>query len=76
MVPHHAISYRGDLWGRYRLATQRECLEMMGCYGTGKVGKLIEIIAGTVLAGEISLSAAVVANEWVESHDKHGRNRP
>ena len=58
------------------LATQRECLEMMGCYGTGKVGKLIEIIAGTVLAGEISLSAAVVANEWVESHDKHGRNRP
>jgi len=58
------------------LATQRECLEIMDCYGTGKVEKLIEIIAGTVLAGEISLSAAVVANEWVESHDKHGRNRP
>ncbi len=57
------------------LATQRECLEMMGCYGTGKVEKLIEIIAGTVLAGEISLSSAVVADEWVESHDKHGRNR-
>jgi len=58
------------------LATQRECLELMDCYGTGKVEKLIEIIAGTVLAGELSLSAAVVANEWVESHDKHGRNRP
>jgi len=58
------------------LATQRECLEMMGCYGSGKVEKLIEIIAGTVLAGEISLSSAVVADEWVESHDKHGRNRP
>ena len=58
------------------LATQRECLEIMGCYGTGKVEKLIEIIAGTVLAGEISLSSAVVADEWVESHDKHGRNRP
>ena len=58
------------------LATQRECLEIMDCYGSGKVEKLIEIIAGTVLAGEISLSAAVVANEWVESHDKHGRNRP
>jgi len=58
------------------LATQREALEMMGCYGTGKVEKLIEIIAGAVLAGEISLSAAVVADEWVESHDKHGRNRP
>ena len=58
------------------LPTQRECLEMMGCYGTGKVEKLIEIIAGTVLAGEISLSSAVVSDEWVESHDAHGRNRP
>lgn len=58
------------------LATQRECLEMMGCYGSGKVEKLIEIIAGTVLAGEISLASAVIANEWVDSHDKHGRNRP
>ena len=58
------------------LATQRECLEMMDCYGTGKVEKLIEIIAGTVLAGEISLSSAVITDEWVESHDAHGRNRP
>jgi len=58
------------------LATQRECLEMMDCYGTGKVEKLIEIIAGAVLAGEISLSSAVISDEWVESHDKHGRNRP
>jgi len=49
---------------------------MMGCYGSGKVEKLIEIIAGAVLAGEISLASAVVADEWVESHDKHGRNRP
>ena len=58
------------------LATQRECLEMMDCYGSGKVEKFAEIVAGTVLAGDISLSSAVVANEWVESHDKHGRNRP
>ncbi len=58
------------------LATQRECLEMLGCYGKGGVGKLTEIIAATVLAGELSLGSAVVAEEWVESHDKHGRNRP
>jgi len=58
------------------LATQRECLEIMDCYGTGKVEKFAEIVAGTVLAGEISLASAVVAGEWVESHDKHGRNRP
>jgi hydroxymethylglutaryl-CoA reductase (NADPH) len=58
------------------LATQRECLEMMDCYGSGKVLKLAEICGGLVLAGEVSLSAAVVAEEWVESHDKHSRNRP
>lgn len=58
------------------LATQRECLELLGCYGTGGVRKLTEIIAATVLCGEISLSAAVVAEEWVEAHDKFGRNRP
>jgi hydroxymethylglutaryl-CoA reductase (NADPH) len=58
------------------LATQRECLEMLGCYGAGKVRKLTEIIAATVLCGELSLGAAVVAEEWVDAHDTHGRNRP
>jgi len=57
------------------LATQREALEIMDCFGTGKVEKLIEIIAGSVLAGEISLASAVISDEWVSSHDKHGRNR-
>ena len=32
------------------VATQRECLEMLGCYGTGGVHKLAEIVAATVLA--------------------------
>lgn len=58
------------------LATQRECLEIMDCYGTGKVMKLAEICAATVLAGELSLSAAVVGQYWVDSHDQFGRNRP
>jgi hydroxymethylglutaryl-CoA reductase (NADPH) len=58
------------------LATQRECLELLGCYGTGKVRKLAEIVAATVLAGELSLGSAVVAEEWVQAHDELGRNRP
>ncbi|HWJ81140.1 MAG TPA: hydroxymethylglutaryl-CoA reductase [Nocardioides sp.] len=57
------------------LATQRECLELLGCYGAGKVRKLAEIVAATVLAGELSLGSAVVAEEWVEAHDQFGRNR-
>lgn len=58
------------------LGSQRECLEMMGCYGQGKALKLAEICAATVLAGEISLGSAVLAGDWVSSHDKLGRNRP
>jgi hydroxymethylglutaryl-CoA reductase (NADPH) len=58
------------------LATQRECLELMDCYGSGKVQKLTEIIAATVLCGELSLGSAIVAEEWVDAHDIYGRNRP
>jgi hydroxymethylglutaryl-CoA reductase (NADPH) len=57
------------------LATQRECLELLGCHGKGKVNKLAEIIAGAVLAGEISLAAAISSSDWVSSHEKYGRNR-
>ncbi len=58
------------------LPTQRECLEMLGCYGAGKVHKLAEIVAATVLCGELSLGSAVVTDEWVHAHDDLGRNRP
>jgi hydroxymethylglutaryl-CoA reductase (NADPH) len=58
------------------LATQRECLELLGCYGRGGVRKFAEIVAATILCGELSLGTAVIAEEWVASHDKYGRNRP
>ena len=58
------------------LPTQRECLEMMDCYGVGKVKKFAEIVAATVLCGELSLGTAVIADEWVSSHERLGRNRP
>ena len=57
------------------LPTQAECLDVMGCRGTGKVMRLAEICAATVLAGELSLAAAVLAGDWVTSHDRLGRNR-
>ena len=66
----------GTYGGGTGLATQRECLELLGCYGKDGVRKFTEIVAATVLCGEISLGSAVVAEEWVESHDLHGRNRP
>jgi hydroxymethylglutaryl-CoA reductase (NADPH) len=57
------------------LPTQRECLEMLGCFGKDRVRKFAEIVAATVLCGELSLGSAIVAEEWVKAHDLFGRNR-
>jgi hydroxymethylglutaryl-CoA reductase (NADPH) len=48
---------------------------MLGCWGKGKVEKLAEIVAATVLAGELSLAAAISSLEWVSAHEQLGRNR-
>ncbi|MFH1177857.1 MAG: hydroxymethylglutaryl-CoA reductase [Acidobacteriota bacterium] len=65
----------GTHGGGTGLATQRECLEVLGCVGKGKVNKLAEIVAGVALAGELSLGAAISSLDWVSSHEKYGRNR-
>jgi hydroxymethylglutaryl-CoA reductase (NADPH) len=61
--------------GGTALPTQTECLKVVDCVGKGKAKKLAEIMAGVVLAGELSLGSAIVANEWVSSHESFGRNR-
>lgn len=58
------------------LPTQRECLEVLGAYGHDKVLKFAEIVAATVLCGELSLGSAIVADEWVSAHEAFGRSRP
>lgn len=57
------------------LPTQRECLEIMDCYGKDNVEKFAEIVAGVALAGELSLGAAISSSDWVSSHETYGRNR-
>jgi len=57
------------------LPAQRECLEMLDCYGAGKADKFAEIVAAVVLAGDVSLTSAVLSGDWVTSHETHGRNR-
>jgi hydroxymethylglutaryl-CoA reductase (NADPH) len=57
------------------LATQRECLALLGCTEPGSVRKLAEIAGGLVLAGEISLASAVLHGDWVTGHESLGRNR-
>lgn len=57
------------------LPTQQECLQMLGCAGPGRVHAFAEICAAVVLAGEVSLASAVLAGDWVVSHERLGRNR-
>ena len=71
-IPSLIVATHG---GGTHLATQRECLEILGCWGPGKVNKLAEIVAATVLAGELSLAAAISSLEWVSAHEHLGRNR-
>jgi hydroxymethylglutaryl-CoA reductase (NADPH) len=66
----------GTVGGGTGLATQSECLDILGCRGAGKAAKLAEICAAVALAGDISLSCAILAGEWVSSHERLGRNRP
>lgn len=59
--------------GGTRLETARECLEIMDVYGTGKVQKFAEIVAATVLAGELSLLGALASGHLARAHKDLGR---
>jgi hydroxymethylglutaryl-CoA reductase (NADPH) len=71
-IPSLIVATHGGGTG---LATQHECLSVLGCVGRGTVNKFAEIVAGVVLAGEISLGSAISSSDWVSSHEKYGRNR-
>ena len=71
-IPSLIVATHGGGTG---LATQNECLRMLGCVGRGTVRKFAEIVAGVVLAGELSLGAAISSSDWVSSHEQYGRNR-
>jgi hydroxymethylglutaryl-CoA reductase (NADPH) len=58
----------GTVGGGTSLPTQKEYLEIMGCYGTNKVKKFAEIIAGVLLSGEISICAAIASGDFIKAH--------
>lgn len=62
--------------GGTALGTSRECLQMLGCVGAGRAAKLAEIVAASLLAGELSIGAAIASGEFVAAHEQYGRNRP
>jgi len=63
----------GTVGGVTRLPCQSEALTMIGCLGSGMSGKLAEITAATVLAGELSTLAAQAAGHLGKAHSELGR---
>ena len=63
----------GTVGGGTGLPTQRECLEMMDCFGAGHAKKFAEICAALCLAGEISIIAAMSAGHFASAHQNLGR---
>ena len=68
----------GTVGGGTRLPTQREALSIMGVAGGGNPPgvnalKFAEILAATVLAGELNLTAAIAAGHLAKAHIQYGR---
>ncbi|HEX8878602.1 MAG TPA: hydroxymethylglutaryl-CoA reductase, partial [Candidatus Acidoferrum sp.] len=65
----------GTVGGGTSLPTQRACLQIMGLAGAGQARALAEICGALALAGEISLTSAICANEFARAHQKLARGR-
>lgn len=69
----------GTVGGGTGLPAQAACLEMLGAKGANVVepgansGRLARIVCGAVLAGELSLMAALASGDLVKSHLRHNR---
>ncbi|KAL2499155.1 hydroxy methylglutaryl CoA reductase 1 [Abeliophyllum distichum] len=70
----------GTVGGGTQLASQSACLNLLGVKGASKelpgsnARLLATIVAGSVLAGELSLMSAIAAGQLVKSHMKYNRS--
>lgn len=65
----------GTVGGGTGLPTQQACLKLMGLAGTGNARALAEVCAGLLLAGELSIIAALSAGHFSRAHRKLARTR-
>jgi len=65
----------GTIGGGTRLPTQNECLKLLGCEGEGSARKLAEICGATILAGELSIAAAIACGSFTKAHKMFGRKK-
>lgn len=65
----------GTVGGGTGLPSQKACLELMGLSGSGHARALAEVCAGLLLAGELSIIAALSAGHFSRAHRKLARTR-
>jgi hydroxymethylglutaryl-CoA reductase (NADPH) len=58
----------GTVGGGTKLPSQHACLEWMGLAGTGHANALAEVTGGLLLAGELSITGALIAGDFAEAH--------
>ena len=66
----------GTVGGGTSLPTQKECLQIMDCFGTSRAFRLAEIIAATCLSLDVSTGSAIIGGHFTSAHERLGRNRP
>ncbi|CAA3017161.1 3-hydroxy-3-methylglutaryl-coenzyme A reductase 1-like [Olea europaea subsp. europaea] len=70
----------GTVGGGTQLASQSACLNLLGVKGANKESPgsnsqlLATVVAGSVLAGELSLMSAIAGGQLVKSHMKYNRS--
>lgn len=65
----------GTVGGGTGLPTPAACLRMLGLAGEGKAEAFAELCAGVVLAGEISITAAMSAGHFARAHERLARGK-
>jgi hydroxymethylglutaryl-CoA reductase (NADPH) len=55
------------------LPTQRKCLELLDCRGDGTAPKFAEIVAATLVGGELAIAAALANGRFIEAHRQNRR---
>lgn len=63
----------GTVGGGTAFATQKDCLKLLQCEGKGGAKKFAEIAGALVLAGELSIAAAISAGHFSSAHKSLGR---
>jgi hydroxymethylglutaryl-CoA reductase (NADPH) len=66
----------GTIGGGTGLPSQRTCLDIVGLAGAGNARAFAEVCAALVLAGEISITAALSAHQFTKAHARLARGRP